>query len=330
MAKIKVGVLRGGPSSEHEISLKTGENVLQYLPKKKYEGLDIVLKKDGQLSANNFPIKIQEIDQVADVVFNALHGQFGEDGGIQQILDKIKIPYTGSGCMASALGMNKVLSREFFSEAGLKVPQAIVVKSKENPEEAAMKIFQTIHPFWVVKPASSGSSIGVSIVKNFHDLAPAIRRAFDFSDEAIVEEYIKGREATCGILEGFRGEEHYALPVIEIVPPSQRSFFDYECKYDGSTKEICPSHFDIPVKREIENVAKMAHRALGCGDYSRADMIVSNNPAKGGASGIYLLEVNTLPGLTSESLVPKSAEVVGLEFPNLLDHLVKLALNKAR
>ncbi len=321
MAKIKVGVLRGGPSGEHEVSLKTGENVLNFLPKKKYEGLDIVFKKDGQLSANNFPIKIQEIDQVADVVFNALHGQFGEDGEVQQILDRIKIPYTGSGCIASALAMNKVLSREFFKEAGLKMPQAIVLKSKENLEQSVMKIFQKMHPFWVIKPASSGSSIGVSIVKNFHDLVPAIRRAFEFSDEAIVEEYIKGREATCGILENFRGEEHYALPVIEIVPPSHCGFFDYECKYDGSTKEICPSHFDIPTKREIENVARMAHRALGCADYSRADMIVSPR-------GIYLLEVNTLPGLTSESLVPKSAEVVGLEFPQLLEHLIELALNR--
>lgn len=320
--------MRGGPSSEHEVSLKTGENVLNSLPKKKYEGIDVVLKKDGRLSANNFSIKIQELNQWTDVVFNALHGQFGEDGGVQQILDKIKIPYTGSGCLASVLGMNKVLSREFFKEAGLKIPQAVVVKNKENLEETAMKIFQTIHPFWVVKPASSGSSIGVSIVKNFHDLAPAIKRAFDFSDETIVEEYIKGREATCGILENFRGEEHYALPVIEIAPPQHKGFFDYECKYDGSTREICPSHFDIPIKREIENVARRAHQVLGCEAYSRADMIVSSNPAKGGASGVYLLEVNTLPGLTSESLIPKSASAVGLEFPQLLEHIINLALNR--
>lgn len=190
--------------------------------------------------ANKFPIKIQELNDWADVVFNALHGQFGEDGGVQQILDKIKIPYTGSGCMASALGMNKVLSREFFKEAGLKIPRAIVVKSKENPEETAMKIFQKMHPFWVVKPASSGSSIGVSIVKNFHDLAPAIKRAFDFSDETIVEEYIKGREATCGILENFRGEEHYALPVIEIVPPSHRSFLITNANTTVQPKKFVP------------------------------------------------------------------------------------------
>ncbi len=319
--------MRGGPSSEHEVSLRTGENVLNSLPKKKYEGLDVVLRKDGRLLANNFPIKIQELNQLADVVFNALHGQFGEDGGVQQILDKIKIPYTGSGCMASALGMNKVLSREFFKEAGLKIPQAIVVKSKENLEETAMKIFQKIHPFWVVKPSSSGSSIGVSIVKNFHDLTPAIKRAFDFSDEAIIEEYIKGREATCGILENFRGEEHYALPVIEIVPAYAEAsagkppFFDYEAKYNGLSREICPSHFDIPTKREIENVARLAHKILGCEGYSRADMIASNN-------GVYLLEVNTLPGLTSESLVPRAAAAVGLDFPQLLEHIIELALNR--
>ena len=322
MSRIRVGVLRGGPSSEHEISLKTGENVLQFLPEEKYEGIDIVLQKDGILNMNGRPSRIQQLNYSVDVIFNALHGYFGEDGKLQNILNVLNIPYTGSGSLASALAMNKVLSRNVFEKAGLKIPRAFVVNSGDSLEEAASKIFNSISPYWVVKPASSGSSIGVSIVKNFHDLVPAIEFALKLDSVVIVEEYIKGREATCGVLDNFRNEEHYALPVIEIIPP-EKKFFDYECKYDGSTREICPANFELAVKREIEELARSAHQALGCAGYSRADMIVSSHD-------IYLLELNTLPGLTSESLVPKAAQAVGLDFPNLLEHIIELSLNRRR
>ncbi len=323
MSKIRVGVLRGGPSTEHDVSLKTGENVLQYLPKDKYEGVDIILNKDGYLSANGSPMKIQQLHYFVDVVFNALHGYFGEDGKIQQILNTMNLPYTGSGALSSSIAMNKVLSRDIFEKSGLKIPRAIVVKEGESSDEAAGQIFRTMNPFWVVKPASGGSSIGVTIARNFPELVQALKNAFGLDSTVIVEEYIKGREVTCGVLENFRDEEHYALPVIEIVPPKERHFFDYECKYDGSTREICPAPLNLELKKEIENIARSAHKALGCAGYSRTDMIVSSG-------GIYLLEVNTLPGLTSESLLPKSAAAVGLSFPNLLDHLVELALNKNR
>lgn len=320
--------MRGGPSAEHDVSLKTGENVLKHLLEK-YKGIDLILNKDGQLYADGNFSDIRRLHSSVDVVFNALHGYFGEDGKVQQILDSVKIPYTGSGALASALAMNKVLGREIFKKAGFKIPKAIIVKKGELVEEAAHKIFRTMNPFWVVKPASGGSSIGVTIARNFLELVHALENAFRLDSTVIVEEYIKGREATCGILENFRGQEHYALPVIEIVPPPERHFFDYECKYDGSTREICPANFDIQTKREIENIARRAHQVLGCADYSRADMIVSSRLSTSlGASGIYLLEVNTLPGLTSESLVPKSAKAVGCEFPQFLEHIIELALNK--
>ncbi len=323
---IKVGVLRGGPSAEHDVSLKTGENVLNFLPDK-YEGVDIVLNKDGYLSANGSPMKIQQLNYLVDVVFNALHGYFGEDGKVQQILNNLNLPYTGSGALSSSIAMNKVLSRDIFAKSGLKIPRAIVVKEDEPINEAAGKIFRTMNPFWVVKPASGGSSIGVTIARNFPELVGALKNAFKLDRAVIVEEYIKGREVTCGVLENFRDEECYALPVIEIVPPAERSFFDYECKYNGSTHEICPAPLDFQLKKEIENIARSAHKALGCNGYSRTDMIVS--PACAGRlPGIYLLEVNALPGLTSESLLPKSANAVGLEFPQLLEHIIDLALTK--
>lgn len=321
MPKIRVGVLRGGPSNEHEVSLKTGENVLQYLPKDKYEGIDIVLAKDGQCYFNNAPLPFQKVSQVSDVVFNALHGYFGEDGKVQQILEKFDMPYTGSGVLASSLAMNKVLSRDVFKRSGFKIPKAIIIKEEEPMEEIAVKIFKSMNPFWVIKPASAGSSVGVSVVRNFHGLIPAMEHAFSYDSTIIAEEYIEGREVTCGVLDGFRDEDIYALPVVEIVPPKEHGFFDYLVKYDGSTQEICPAHFDNQIKREVENIARLAHQVLGCRGYSRTDMIVSKG-------GVYLLELNTLPGLTSESLLPKSANAVGLEFPQLLDHIIGLALNK--
>lgn len=322
MAKIKVGVLRGGPSSEHDVSLKTGENILACLPDK-YQGVDVILNKDGQLRANGTLAKIQHLGYLSDVIFNALHGYFGEDGKAQQIFNVLNIPYTGSGALASSLAMNKILSREIFAKAGLKIPRAIVVKERESPEQAALKVFRSMNPSWVVKPASGGSSIGVSIAGDFNNLISAIEKAMELDSIVLIEECIKGREVTCGILENFREEEHYALPVIEIVPPDDHDFFDYDVKYDGSTREICPADFEPPVKREIEEIARLAHQVLGCSGYSRSDMIVSNK-------GVYLLEVNTLPGLTSESLVPKAADAIGLPFPNLLEHIIDLALNKSR
>jgi D-alanine--D-alanine ligase len=321
MEKIRVGVLRGGPSNEHEVSLKTGENVLNFLPREKYRGIDIILKKNCELFADGQPIKISYFHSAVDVVFNALHGYFGEDGKIQQILDSAGLLYTGSGPLSSALGMNKILSRDIFQRAGLKIPRAIIAKNEEPAHEAALRVFRSISPSWIVKPASGGSSIGVAVVDSFSALEDAIKDAFNYDSSVIVEEYVRGREVTCGILENFRKEEYYALPAIEIVPPPKKDLFDYECKYDGSTKEICPAPFDVSVKKEIEEIARSAHRILECSGYSRADMIVSPRD-------IYLLELNTLPGLTSESLVPKAAKAVGLEFPQLLEHIIDLALNK--
>jgi len=327
MGSIKVGVIRGGPSSEHEISLKTGGEVLRNLPRN-YKGIDVLLTKEKEWHLSGFPKKSSQIfDPLqggVDVVFNALHGEFGEDGKIQQIFESHKMSYTGSSVLASALAMKKHLARNIFSCFGIKIPKALIFK-KDNflgidEGLCAEQVFNSMPPPWVVKPSSAGSSVGVSICKSHKELENSIQEAFNYGDVILVEEFIKGREATCGILENFRGEKFYALPPVEIIPPKDK-FFDYEVKYDGSTQEICPANFDLSIKREIENIAKTAHGVLGCRHYSRVDFIVADK-------GVYLLEVNTLPGLTSESLYPKAAAAVGLEFPELLDHLIQLALNK--
>ena len=317
---IRVGILRGGPSAEYEVSLNTGANVLKFLPDK-YHKKDILLTKEGEWYTEGLFCAPEKIFKSVDVVFNALHGHFGEDGRVQQIFEAFNIPYTGSGIFASAAAMNKPVSREIFKEVGIKVPRSFVVKESDEIENVAFNIFRNIGPSLVVKPAASGSSVGVSIVHSFPELLKDVYNVFQHGSTALIEEYIRGREVTCGVIENFRGKAYYALPVIEIIPPPTAAFFDYCVKYDGATREICPSYFDDITKKHIQDMAVKAHRALGCRHYSRADMIVSRN-------GIYLLEVNTLPGLTSESLLPKAAEAIGLSFPCLLDHLIQLALNR--
>ena len=200
------------------------------------------------------------------------------------------------------------------------MPRGFVIKKDDDLNVTADKIFKNFSPPWVLKPHNRGSSVGVEIIGKIADLKKSLNWFFWHYDKILFEEYISGIEATCGVLENFRGEKHYALPVIEIIPKNK--FFDYAAKYSGETQEICPSNFDLKTKREIEDLTKQAHILLGCSDYSRSDFIVS--PSR----GVFLLETNTLPGLTSESLLPKSARAVGLNFEGLLNHLISEKLKK--
>ncbi len=324
-------MVRGGPSSEYEVSLRSGAQVLKHLPEN-YKGFDILLDKNGDWHLNGFPQKPAKIFQAVDVIFNALHGEFGEDGRVQQFFEAFNMPYTGSSVIPSALAMKKHLARKLFARYGIKTPAGFVFSQdseeflRDEPEYFAEQVFKAMPPLWVVKPASCGSSVGVSICGSFEELARAIEKAFSYGDTIIVEEYIKGREATCGVLENFRDKAEYVLPPVEIVPPQGR-FFDYEVKYDGSTREICPADFDLETKRQLEETASKAHQILGCRHYSRSDFIVSSACA-GRPRGIYLLEVNTLPGLTAGSLYPKAAVAAGLSYSEFLDHILQLALNR--
>ena len=324
MNSIRVGVLRGGPSLEHEVSLKTGESVLRNLPAK-YSAKDIFINKEMEWHLDGKPAHHERIFRQVDVVFNALHGEYGEDGKVQQLLESFGVPYTGSGVMASALGMNKILARQAFKNVGLKVPSGFEVVLEKELAEIAKDIFKKMPPPWVIKYPSGGSSVGVSIARNFDDLEGTLEKISSFSSNSskiLVEEYIKGREATCGVIDEFRNQKHYALPIVEIIPPAQSGFFSYEAKYGGQTRELCPANFDMPTKRAIEAMAIAAHNAIGGRHYSRSDFIVSKK-------GIYILEINTLPGLTAESLLPKALNAVGSSHKELLEHLIGLALAKS-
>lgn len=318
MGKIIVGVLRGGPSGEYKISLKTGGNVLANLPAK-YKKRDILITKDGVWHMDGIIALPEKIFRTVDVIFNCLHGTYGEDGLVQQLLDSFDVAYTGSGVFASVVGMNKISSKGVFATTGLKMPQFITTTKNASLPVFTKQVFNKISPPWIVKPARGGSSLGVGVVKSLPELEGALRNAFVYDPRAVVEEYLQGVEATCGIIDNFRNKQFYSLPVVEIIPPPESQFFDYEAKYSGNTRELCPSNFSAEVRRKIEEVARKAHEALGCRHYSRSDFIVTKK------GEVYILETNTLPGLTKESLFPKSLEAVGIGYSEFLDHLVNLA-----
>ena len=307
----KIGVLMGGPSTEREISLKSGKAVYGSLSEEGFQAVAIDIKSDGK-EENTRLIKSHEID----LAFIALHGRFGEDGQMQEVLDTLGIPYTGSGARASRLAMDKIASRKIFEASGLAVPR---YKAEDRISyNANWKIRHNDFALpLVVKPATHGSSIGLSIVEKEENLDKSVDSAFRFDDTIIIEEYIAGREVTVGIL------DEKPLPVIEIIP--KKRFFDYEAKYEvGMTDYVVPAQLEDAVARNVQGTALSAHKLLGCYGCSRIDMILTNDNIP------FVLEVNTIPGLTKTSLLPKAAKVVGIDFQHLCIKLIELAYEKAK
>ncbi|HCC05683.1 TPA: D-alanine--D-alanine ligase [Patescibacteria group bacterium] len=317
MYKMRVGVLRGGPSAEYEVSLKTGQSVIQNLSKDRYEVKDILIDKAGKWHMRGMPVEAtRALDQV-DVVFNALHGKYGEDGEVQRFLDSHGSKYTGSGSLASAIAMNKVLSKGHLSSAPFKhAPHRLLHRDEMNKNQV-IALFQTFPQPCIVKPVSGGSSIATALVSSFDELLYALTVAFSYADQVLVEKYIKGREATVAVADGFRGQDVYAFPPIEIIT-SNTTFFDYTEKYGGNARELCPAPFTRETTDVLLHAAKHVHKTLGLRDYSRSDFIVARD-------GVYFLEVNSLPGLTPTSLLPKTVEAVGATLPSFLGHLVERA-----
>jgi len=321
MSKIRVAVLRGGPGHEYEVSLKTGAGVLSALRNDKYEPKDVLITKDGEWLLSGIPIEPQDLKDQVDVAFNALHGEFGEDGLLQDILDEIDLPYTGSGAEASRKSINKDLAKTIFKEAGLLSPYGLVFDLLTmTPKDVAFSAFNRIPSPWIVKPVDKGSSVGTYFARNFDELLEGVTSTARFANQILIEEYIKGEEATCGVIDNFRREALYSLPPIEIRRPVGKLVWDYTDKYSGETKEICPGNFKKTDSDNIEQASKLIHQILGLRHYSRSDFILSPR-------GLYVLEVNTLPGLTPTSLLPKSLEAVGASYDGFIDHLISLALS---
>lgn len=305
----KIGVLMGGTSTEREISLKSGKTVYETLKNSGFDVIALDITTDDAGQAKRL-IKSQKID----CAFIALHGRFGEDGQIQELLDNIGIPYTGSGVMASRLAMDKIASRKIFADNGLMVPRCEVLDKSSAEKNYSLHIDLAL-PL-VIKPVTHGSSIGLSIVDRREDLAKAIDLAFAYDTRVIVEEYIQGRELTVGIL------DEQALPVIEIMPKNR--FFDYQAKYQsGMTDYVVPAMLEEDIARGVREVGLSAHKLLGCFGCSRADIILNQDNIP------FVLEVNTIPGFTATSLLPKAAKIVGIKFNQLCLKLIELAYAKA-
>ena len=319
MKNLRVAVLRGGPSDEYDVSLMTGQQVIAALERMGVTVVDVIISRKGQWLVHGFERSPKDALVFADVVFNALHGQYGEDGTVQRELDRLGVRYTGSRAYPSALAMNKILAKDALRAAGVKTaPHMRVTRSATDLRRVAATLENLFGPIYIVKPINGGSSVSTHKAHGSHELIRALSEVLESREEALVEQFIAGKEATVGIVEGLRGEGHYRLPAIEIIPPSSAGFFDYTVKYNGATEEICPGRFTRIEKEALEEAAMKAHHALGLSHYSRSDFIVNNK-------GVYFLESNTLPGLTRESLIPKALAAVGHSYDDFIAHLVMTA-----
>jgi len=300
----KIAVVMGGPSDEREVSLNTGAAILAALKEKGYNTVSI------DLEPTRFVEQLSEAG--IEVVFNAIHGRYGEDGVLQGALELLGIPYTGSGVLSSAMAMDKGISKRIFLSADIPTPRSRLFGNSDRKQDLVEIILTDFTIPVVVKSAAQGSSIGVMIVEDRGDLAEAIQQAFKYSDTILVEEFIEGKELTVAV---WGNEELEALPIIEIVPHSGR--YDYQSKYTkGATEYIVPARLSDELTSLVQKVAVEAFIQLGCRGIGRVDIMLdkNNNP--------YVLEVNTIPGMTATSLVPKAAAAMGISFPDLCERLL--------
>ncbi|MDD7368794.1 MAG: D-alanine--D-alanine ligase [Berryella intestinalis] len=306
----KVALLYGGTSGERSISIASGEGSKAALIEAGYQVTMIDTAEKAQI--------MRLFSEDFDVAFLCLHGKMGEDGTVQGLLEYAGIPYTGSGVLSSALSMDKAKAKVMYEAAGLPTPPSIYLE--RGKPYVVDEIVQKLGVPCVVKPATEGSALGVFIVEREADLKHRIEEAFAIDDHLVVEKYIKGVELTAAVL---GNEDTEALPVIEIVPSHE--FYDFESKYaPGGSQHICPARLSDGDTARVQQLAIDAHKVLGCLGVSRTDMI---QDAEG---EIWLLETNTIPGMTSTSLLPDAARAIGLDFPRLCSKLVELALEGRR
>lgn len=304
----RVAILAGGKSDEREISLASGEGARAALEQAgfPYAMLDPADRADLK----------RLLDEDFDVAFLCMHGKYGEDGTLQGMLELIGIPYTGPGVWSSATAMDKAKSKIFYERAGVATPPSATLLPGDEVDVPAL--MERLGRKCVVKPATEGSAIGVFIVEGEKAIEQAIAKAFEIDAEVLVERYIKGREYTVAVL---GNDDAEALPVIEIVPKSD--FYDFESKYaEGGSQHICPADLPNEVEQHLKDMAVRAHKALACEGISRSDIIIEDD------GRCWLLETNTLPGMTATSLLPDAARAAGITFPELCTRLVRYALER--
>lgn len=310
--KINLCILVGGSSSEREVSFRSKENILKTINKEKYN-IDVL-----EVPRDKSKKWISELMEISpDIVLSALHGGEGENGGVQGLLECLDIKYVGSGVLSSALCMDKFVSKSIMKNNYIPVADDIFIKKNESIEKYTENIKEMGFPV-VVKPNRGGSSIGISIVDNFKFLNEAVAKAREFDSDILIEKYIDGREITCGVIETEDGLE--VLSVLDI-KTKNREFYDYSAKYEDEHTEISFSTLPEFQQTMIKEIAKKAFGVLNCSGYGIVDMIVREEQ-------VYVIELNTLPGLTEHSLIPKTAEVAGIGFGGLIDRLIEFEIKK--
>ena len=350
---MNIVVLAGGTSTERDVSLVSGDKIYNALKSAghkvllldvflglKVDSIEDVFERGEELSVNVehigeespdlgavkalredggkvfFGPNVLDICKKADVVFMALHGANGEDGRIQAAFDLLGIKYTGTDYLSSAICMDKAVTKKFFIEGGVPTPKAVTIYNhpatlKKDVKNAVEKIGFPL----VVKACNGGSSVGVYIVSSQDEVNDAIRNAFTYDNKILIEEFIKGRELTCGVIKG------KALPVVEIAPVA--GFYDYKNKYQaGSTVETCPAEIGEELTKKVQAVSELAYETLGLETYARIDVMLKKN------GDVYCLEANTLPGMTPTSLLPQEAGVLGMSYEDLCEYIIEISLEK--
>jgi len=309
MRRIRIALLAGGWSGEREVSLKSGKAIYNALDKRKYDVF--TCDPRDELHA------LMEAKEEIDLAFNLLHGKYGEDGSMQGLLDILGIPFLGSGVLSSVIAMNKKIAKGIFRNTGLRVAKEIVLRRGED--FSINEIIEILGSTSVVKPVGQGSSLGMSLCHNNKELVTGIEKAFEYDEEIIIEEYVDGREVTCCVI---GNQELETLPLIEIIPEASSRFFDYKAKYTpGACREICPADLSQSIEESARVCAKKAHQALMCSVWSRTDMIIRDEK-------VYVLETNTIPGMTEQSLVPLAAKTAGFSLLELVDKMIMFSLER--
>lgn len=316
--EIKIGLVRGGPDNERTLSLNTGISLLKNVPEN-FVVKDIIVSKNLGWNVKGVEQSKEKIFRDIDLIINSIHGSYGEDGVLQKALNDYSIPYTGSQAVPSLMSFNKYFAKKIFENAGIKIPQYLIVKKDIGAKEVAMNIFRGFTMPVIIKPISDGSSNDIFVCKNFDTLLSSLENLLNKYETILVEEFIEGKQITCGVIDDFRNEDIYELMPLEIILGENQDYFDYSKK--DEVKYVCPTSLPMSMKKEVQKIASKAHNVLNLRHYSRSDFIVS--PRR----GIYLLETNALPDLSENSPFVKELNEVGISLTDFIKHISNLALS---
>lgn len=314
----RIGILRGGVSPEYHFSLQTGANVQRALADAGFEAIDMLLDKDGVLHIKGVPADLEKVQSSVDTVWNALHGEFGEDGQVQRILESYGIPYTGSGTLASALTFNKQMAKDTAKKLGLHTPQSLIMipDGTESVSEITARIYKTMAPPWVVKPLSGGGSVHAYFAFTPLELSQFVDDSVVHGTPFIVEQYIEGREAAVGVVNDFRTESEYVLPVMEVHSP-KRNILSNNMRTSEEMYTVPTGSFTIDERRELSDLAKKLHNTFDARDYSQSEFIVDNR------GKIWFIEIDTQPHLTKNAPFLGALDAVGSSLQEFVQSTLK-------